>query len=234
VKRKVIVPYTEIHPLVKEVLDKEGVEYVRMIDKESYWRLLCDLWALGEDVVIVEHDIIPWPGAIDELLKCPAGWCTYTYEMKEGFGVHHAFGCAKLGATLMSELPDVWKNVGTTYWRTLDSQLCDYAQRHAIIPHPHRPPVTHLRGMNIYKGLYEENEVKDGEQRSQAIEDALRERKNNMVKRAPGVSICSVAGNAMRLNVSGDRTPQDAPGETSCESRVFYDTVPESPPVGGR
>lgn len=235
--RRVIVPYIEIHPLVKLVLDKEGAEYIKMQDKESYWKLLCDIWARGEDVVIVEHDIIPWPGAIDELLGCPAEWCTFTYEMKQGFGVHHAFGCAKLGSGLMSELPSVWQDVHTTYWRTLDSQLCEYAQRNRIIPHPHRPAVTHLHGMDLYEELYEENMPTAREQRSQKIEDAIRERKNKVAKRASRVSVRDGSGrealhaDILQPNISGDRSPQDAPGETTCESRVFYDGVPVPPQV---
>jgi hypothetical protein len=180
-KRRVVVPYTEIHPLVKKVLDKEKPEYIAMTDVESYWRLLCDIWAGQDDVVMIEHDIIPWPGAIDELWRCPSAWCTYTYEMREGFGIHHAFGCVKLGTKLFEELPDVWKNVATTSWRHLDAQLCDYAQRHAIIPHPHRPPVIHLHGMDIYKELYdEENEVKDPEQKPREGTEIVFKRKGQV------------------------------------------------------
>ena len=59
--------------------------------------------------------------------------------------------------------------------------------------------------------------------------DGLREREESVAYISPGLSVSPVTGTMVRVNVSGDRSPQDATGETTCESRVFYDGVPETP-----
>jgi hypothetical protein len=156
---RVIVPYTLLNPLVEGLLKlnakDEGytINFIQMLDTDHYWRLLCEIWENREEVVIIEHDIIPWPGCITELTDCPFDWCSNSYRMKKGYGIHHAFGCTKLGVSLMERMPDVWSQVDDTRWNTLDAQLCELAKREGITPHPHRPPVNHL------KGLYEADTV---------------------------------------------------------------------------
>ena len=147
---RVIVPYTLKYPIVQAFIKKEcpQVEFIQMHQDEDYWKLMCEIWEAREDVVINEHDVLPWPTAINELASCPFDWCSYTYEMKQGYGIHHAFGCTKLGAGLMDKLPDVWTQVESVHWRNLDAQLCEIAKTLGITPHPHRPPVIHLKGLH--------------------------------------------------------------------------------------
>ena len=155
---RVIIPYTMVHPVIVDVMEPFSPTYVEMENELSYWRLMCDIWAKHEDVVIVEHDVIPYPFAIEGMWDCQGSWCSVTYQSKKGYGVYHMLGCTKLGTKLMDELPDVWQNVATTDYWTLDAQLCDAAQRQGIIPHPHWPPCTHLHGMGIYKPIAEKHE----------------------------------------------------------------------------
>lgn len=144
---KIIVPYVEIHPLVKKWLDQYQPYYVKMEDDNSYWRLMVDIWERGEPVTIIEHDIMPWPNAIAELESCPYPWCSNSYKMRGGYGIHHAFGCTKFTTDFMRSLPNIWSAVDTTMWNTLDAQLCEIAKTQGITPHPHRPPVIHLKGL---------------------------------------------------------------------------------------
>lgn len=152
---KLIVPYTEaIRPIVKEVLiDIYGLKpdfvYVGAGDEE-YWKLMKGIWSLGETFLIVEHDVLPWPGALEELEQCPFPWCSCTYLIKrsklntQGYGVFHGFGCTKFSAHLIKMLPDVWDQIESRHWKHLDAQFYTQALACDQIPHPHRPPAIHL------------------------------------------------------------------------------------------
>lgn len=145
---KVVVPYTYVDSMVHALILEQApeAEFVPMTNDNSYWELLCHLWEKREDVIIVEHDIIPWPDCLMELDRCPFLWCSNSYQMRGGYGIHHAFGCTKFCKELMNMLPDVWTQVDSTKWNTLDAQLCEFAKVNGpVTPHPHRPPVTHLK-----------------------------------------------------------------------------------------
>lgn len=141
---RVVVPYTRLHPVTKAVLNSYGlpVEYMPLPEPDSYRQLLADLWRRREPVVIVEHDVVPWPGAIEELAACPCAWGSNTYLLHGGYGVHHGFGCTKLTPALMEATPYVWDT--STPWHDLDAHLLFAARDVGFDPHPHRPPVVHL------------------------------------------------------------------------------------------
>jgi len=149
---RVVVPFTNLHPVTKQVLDNYGlnVEYVHLEGDDGYRQLMKRLWNERKDVVIVEHDIVPWPGAIEELVACPCTWGTYSYELLGGIGVTHGFGCAKLTRSLMDCVPDVWD--APLKWDILDQKLFFTARTLGIEPHLHRPPVVHLSGKHQKRG----------------------------------------------------------------------------------
>lgn len=142
---KVVVPFTNLHPVTKAVLAGYDVMYVPMNDDEDYSRLLRNLWQAREPFVLVEHDIAPWPGCVDELYACPADWCANSYTWKGGIGLSHMFGCAKFSTALMGALPDVWNT--PCHWSECDQRLFFAAREKQIEPHLHRPPVLHLKGI---------------------------------------------------------------------------------------
>lgn len=143
---RVVVPYTTLHPVTKSVLDSYDLQDVAYVDvskdADAYRRLLRDLWRDEVAVVLIEHDIVPWPGAIEELAGCMGLWCSCAYRFKGGYGVYHGFGCTKISADLMRLLPNVWAEPGT--WDLLDQRLLFAARDVRQEPHPHRPPVIHL------------------------------------------------------------------------------------------
>lgn len=86
----VVVPYVagKVHQAVlDEVLSQAPaarlVELPRAnperIDERSFAfaQLLRELWREPGDLVVVEHDYLPSPGAIQRLLDCPHDWCTH-------------------------------------------------------------------------------------------------------------------------------------------------------------
>jgi len=144
---KVIVPYAgELNPVVRQVLSYYGVpvDYRNMSwNPYNYQYLLREIWKKREPVVIVEHDILPWPGAIEELWQCSCAWGAYTYQLHGGLGIYHGFGCTKLTPQLMQAVPDVWEG-DLMNWDVLDQHLFFAARAAGFEPHHHRPPVIHL------------------------------------------------------------------------------------------
>lgn len=150
-KPTVIVPHTRDVTLLRSILRDQGHEpwCVKLSGDHDYWQLLRDVWAAQETVVIVEHDILPHPCAIDELCACPGMWCSNSYRIDTGngrcgIGLHHCLGCTKLSADLMRLIPNAFDEMPSRHWSKLDAQLCHIAMTAGQIPHPHRPPVIHL------------------------------------------------------------------------------------------
>jgi hypothetical protein len=139
---KVVVPYVELHPVTRQVTEPYNPEYVPLVGDDAYRQLMHRLWQEGEPFVIVEHDIIPWPGAIEELFACSCAWGAYSYKLHGGIGIYHGFGCTKITPELMDATPCIWSQ--PAHWNTLDQRLWFAARAKGLEPHPHRPAVTHL------------------------------------------------------------------------------------------
>jgi hypothetical protein len=146
----VVVPFVALQPVVKSVLESYKlpfIDYVHLPDDDAYRRLLQRIWHSAQETIIVEHDILPWPGALEELSMCPCRWGTYSYRTLGGTGIAHMLGCAKLGEGLMRELPGIWDAPG--HWSELDQRLFFAARDAGIEPHLHRPPVIHLNPRDL-------------------------------------------------------------------------------------
>jgi hypothetical protein len=138
----VVVPYTNLHPTTEFVLRPYRPTYIDVSETDGYLKLLRSLWHQGETVILVEHDVVPWPGALDEISHCPCEWGSYSYHMHGGIGIYHGFGCTKLSAEMMRQTPEVWASWAS--WNMLDQKLLFHARSKGFEPHTHRPPVTHL------------------------------------------------------------------------------------------
>jgi hypothetical protein len=118
----------------------EGVacEVAVMTDVADYPDAVRGVWGLGRGFVLVEHDVVPWPGATSQLVDCPERWCAFEYPLAPGC-LSHALGCVKVAAG--TDPPSVWPSS----WRELDA--CVY--RHLGMPHLHSPPVAHAKHHGI-------------------------------------------------------------------------------------
>lgn len=143
----VVVPYSDGHlnPWTRRVLDSYAinVSYSLLPDDDAYRRLLRDLWQAQRTVVLVEQDIVPWYGAIEELYRCMGEWCSCAYRYRGGYGIYHGLGCTKVSAELMQATPGLWDAPG--HWSEMDRRLYFAAREVGQEPHPHRPPVLHLK-----------------------------------------------------------------------------------------
>jgi hypothetical protein len=142
---KIVVPYVTLHPVTRHCLESEKLdaEYVQMQDDDDYRRLMQRLWRENKPVVIVEHDIAPWPGAIRELWECPCAWGAYSYKIDGGIGIYHGLGCTKLTPRLMAAVPKIWDRPEP--WHLLDQIMFFAARNEGWEPHHHRPAVIHLK-----------------------------------------------------------------------------------------
>lgn len=151
----VVLPYTRLRSEVVQALAGDGQD-VSMVDvsgsDEAYWQLLADLWSKGAGFIVVEHDVLVRPGALDELDRCHHPWCSF--QVPYVGRVYAGLSCAKFSAALIARYPDALDVIAELsdedhepkHWCRLDSWL----QSHVLNPggeimHVHGPPLGHVR-----------------------------------------------------------------------------------------
>jgi hypothetical protein len=111
----------------------------------TYPELLADLWEQGEDVMMLEHDVVPYADSLAEIAGCPRPWCGYAYSDGGGFRKDASnLGCVKLSAELIAVTAEFGAaERGERDWRNCDSRMsrCAYVQK--LRPHRHYPNVEH-------------------------------------------------------------------------------------------
>lgn len=124
-------------------LRAEGIEHERaeLGDGLGYWHLISRHWRKGEGFVLLEHDVVPWPGAVALLAECPEDWCVHEYPYSEPPELIWALGAWKVSAafTAAHSLPT------RVRWDGLDHYARGVLRDDAGPPHVHRPPFAHAR-----------------------------------------------------------------------------------------
>jgi hypothetical protein len=123
----------------------ERVAYVDVSeDRHAYWRLLRGLWASGEDVLLVEQDIVPHRGALADLDACPWDWCAFPYDYA-GMALT-AFGFVRWRSEFTARYPDVVDGIleRNRDWLGLDGVVIGELHRRGEKEHIHGPEVRHL------------------------------------------------------------------------------------------
>ena len=144
---RVIVPYVKTSHKLQTVVDCLRIQFVqpelvKVGDDESYWSLLRDEWAKGEEFFIVEQDVIVWTGAISMLQACAQSWCTLP-TLCHGRMITTTFGCVKFGKQLVERNPGIWDDISRN-WFHLDANFTTAMGWPFIGPHAHYPSATHL------------------------------------------------------------------------------------------
>ncbi len=115
--------------------------YKLMDEKDGYYQLIKELWEKGEQFIICEHDIIPWPGAIKQADDCDHPWCTFWYRSPGGW-LGNGLGLVKFNP---SQLPNIFgEPFEKTHWGGLDMQIAKRLQSHGLEAHTHSPSITNL------------------------------------------------------------------------------------------
>ena len=126
-------------------LHLEGVAFIlrEVEDDEEYGRFLAENWQ-GE-VIILEHDVVPWPGAIGGLRGCMHPWCVYRYPFGPG-KLGWALGCLRVNPELVAahpDLPELWQGIA---WNQLDAKVVSALTSVSVgDPHFHSPALAHVK-----------------------------------------------------------------------------------------
>lgn len=156
---KLFVPYTTIQPATKMVLMHYNYDPVRMTDSDSYLNFFKKRWEEGESFINIEHDVIFGRGAIEELERCPKGWCAFGTSESDSFdnGTTAPLALAKFSSWFIEEYPNLWKEkpVELKDYKNPTWQICDiWIQRYMEpkVCHQHYPSIVNANPVkNVVK-----------------------------------------------------------------------------------
>jgi hypothetical protein len=147
---KIVIPAMSRPCLPEMALRTNGYspQVVIMEDDYHYSRLFNDLWDAHEDFIIVEHDIVPWPGAIESFFGCNQHWCGFQYPQGGAWG--GGLGCVRFTGAFtkaFSKFPGIWKN---PHWYVLDRDTMETIRKNTEYDYycVHTPPVAHLKDLD--------------------------------------------------------------------------------------
>lgn len=107
----------------------------------GYAAVVSEAWRRG-GFILLEHDIVPWVGAIQELQDCESDWCAFAHA-KSGRTLR-ALGLNKFSDRLVSEYPYLWEEWESEPWQFLERGVLVAAARVAEVCE-HSPAVGHAR-----------------------------------------------------------------------------------------
>lgn len=139
----VVVPYVP-GPLAEATmlnLACQGIvpRVFRMEGDFDYYLLLAKLWREDRPFVLVEHDVLPWPGAIAQLLACEWPWCALPYAVHGRSSAY--LGCVKFEPYRLGSLP---LPAELQHWRSLDLLVQRELIARGYREHRHGPEVGHM------------------------------------------------------------------------------------------
>lgn len=154
------IPHTFIEAETMAALGPYKVNCVPMDDDRGYPEFLKARWEEGKTFINVEHDVVPWAGALESLWECDHRWCAFAYGDEIYTDDNHTpvFGCCKFSSEFMKKTAGIWDAMlaGTPnpynvmlapnpLWKVCDTWLRQWARHKGLLPvHQHFPPVKNL------------------------------------------------------------------------------------------
>jgi hypothetical protein len=165
------VPYTQVAPATRAALApyqvwwNDKVNYALMDEDDDYPHFLNKRWDAKRTFLNVEHDVVPWDGALESLWACEEPWCAFAYREDEIYAEDNhtpVFGCCKFSAWFMAATVGVWDAMldnatdrvrnpsgidirGNPKWKLCDGWLRQWAREEGLFVHQHFPAVQNLR-----------------------------------------------------------------------------------------
>lgn len=133
-------------PSSEMALRQEGLSpTTRLVDDEgyTYGDMVAEAWNQG-GFVLVEHDIVPWWGAVRELWECEYDWCVFPYPQGAGMP-DPALGCCKFSDDLVNTYPRLQHDMKNVPWHQLQERILPFLWNKGYQWHVHWPPVAHAR-----------------------------------------------------------------------------------------
>lgn len=117
----------------------------------EYGTYIREEWRGEDDLVIVEHDVVPPADAIQALLDCDQAWCSHEVWLGHDFSAW-TLGLVKFSRGLQRNWPELMESAlprahserKQVHWRSVDSAIMRALSFRGLPPHVHRPPARHL------------------------------------------------------------------------------------------
>jgi len=142
---KILVVTTDRDCPAVAFLQMEGLlgytEVVIAKDEYTYGEAFYKFWIQRERFINLEHDIVPWPGAIEQLWGCTQTLhlCTFGYQgAPEG-----SLGLTRFTTQIINAFPWVCHYWPKTKWNQMDGAVGDQLLPN-MSKHQHYPTVAHL------------------------------------------------------------------------------------------
>lgn len=113
--------------------------------REDYTNLVRDLYEEGEPFILVEQDILPWPGALFELWDCDCAWGGFSYLWNGVLA--HWLGCTKFVPNELPSLEGPWMGAQPDrldFDGGPDAFILHALRAEGLEYHLHGPPVVNL------------------------------------------------------------------------------------------
>jgi hypothetical protein len=93
--------------------------------RPTYDELLSDLWSRGEGFIMLEHDVVPYAGALEAINECAEPWCGYGYSPNGGVSPWFCnLGCTKVSPPLIRVVAEGFRGKP---WHVCDAYLSESA-----------------------------------------------------------------------------------------------------------
>lgn len=151
------IPYVEgwLRPETQDAIEASGLPYALTCleegDPYAYARNFERWWASLEDLIVVEHDMIPPTGMLQEMAECPEEWCSANYHVGGG-RTTTGLGITKISWRVKVAYPYGGMNIARsprdrrTYvdWISLNESCDRHLVRLGYRQHIHFPNPVHL------------------------------------------------------------------------------------------
>src|SRR5450631_3934552 len=146
----ILIPFTARHPDTLAGAPA-GAEWVDVSDgPHEYWRVLCAFWARGEDLTIIEHDVVCRPDITEAFASCPEPWCAFPYsnhDDSEAEAWRNMLGCTRFRRELVRAVPDAVSSIPEQHrdWHNVCDGIGNHVRDAKFWHHWHLPPAVHHR-----------------------------------------------------------------------------------------
>ncbi len=144
---KIFLPYSKLQTATLIALIGYDFAPVELKGEYAYGEYFKARWAEGQSFINLEHDCVPWPGAIEAIEDCERDWCLYNYslpihreqnlEIVEG-GM--PLGLVKFSAELIIRTKGAWDE--PIDWSNCDNRLTKACKEAGFTPHQHYPSIV--------------------------------------------------------------------------------------------
>jgi hypothetical protein len=144
---KVVVCYTNLEAATRLALVSDGIDPILLetLGQYGYWSTLAGLWDQGEGFVLIEGDIVVWPGAVQEMIDHPGDWAARPYWINGE--LRPAFGCIKFTDELIARHPTLFFDLPEMRreWWAMDMGVYEALEAGGEKLEVLWPAVTHLK-----------------------------------------------------------------------------------------